>query len=117
MTRPEAKEAIVQAREEVTDADTAAETLSAAMELVRALYDRSLAVAIANTSAEEHPEFWRYVSMLDLPEMPEPLRNKFPHEPGHMALGCTIWQPPGSRMRRLQFRNAERRQSRARSTR
>ncbi|MBH22900.1 MAG: hypothetical protein CMH57_00300 [Myxococcales bacterium] len=114
MTRPEAKVAIGDARENLDDADSKQEEVSAALELVRALYDRSLALAISNKNANDHPDYWEYVSMLDLPEIPQVLRTRFPYKEGHIAPGFTIWEPPKSKMRRIQFRTAERRQRHAR---
>jgi hypothetical protein len=83
------------------------EDVDVSMDLVRALYDRSLGQSIDNDNALEHPQFTEYVSMLDLPEIGPTLRGRYPLESGQIAPGFTIWEPPGSKDRRMQFRKAQ----------
>ncbi len=106
MTRPEATEAIDTAQQRLEDALPEQDMAQTRMALIRAFYDRSLTLAIDNGNADKHPDFRSYASMLELPEMSQQLRHRFPHTPKHIPAGFTVWQPEGSRGRRFQERRA-----------
>ena len=111
MVRSEAEDIIENVRKEIKKVDDAQAESEAMMTLLRALYDRSLGMAIDNNNALDHPSFSDYASMLDLPLLNDSImRSRFPHNAGHIAPGFTIWEPNGSKERRMQFRQAQQRQ-------
>lgn len=111
MVRSEAEDIIYSVHDELKGVDDEQARSESLMSLLRALYDRSLGMAIDNNNALDHPSFTDYASMLDLPVLNDSLmRSRFPLNAGHIAPGFTIWEPSGSRERRMQFRQAQQRQ-------
>lgn len=108
MVRTEARELMQDARETLEDADSDKEKFDANIKLARALYDRSLGLSIDDRNHHDHPSFNEYVAMLDIPEFGAKIRERFPYEGGHIAPGYTLWEPPGSKERKIQFRMAKR---------
>ena len=108
MVRVEARETMDEVRDVIDDVETNADRFEANIKLGRAMYDRSLGLAIDNRNHEEHPTFNEYIAMLDVPEFGELLRERFPYNEGHIAPGFTVWEPPGSKDRKMQFRMSNR---------
>ncbi|MEL6182379.1 MAG: hypothetical protein AAFS10_25710 [Myxococcota bacterium] len=110
MPRPEAEDVIENVRKDLRKTDDTQERSEAILTMLRALFDRSLGMAIDNNNALDHPSFSDYASMLDLPVLNDSVvRNRFPLNSGHIAPGFTIWEPSGSKERRMQFRQSQQR--------
>ena len=110
MVRSEAEDVIDDASLQLKGEDDDNAHAELMIKLLRAFYDRSLGMAIDNNNALDHPPFQEYVAMLDLPILNESVvRGRFPLNEGHIAPGFTIWEPNGSKERRMQFRQAQQR--------
>ena len=104
MTLNQAREAIDASQESLTTASSEGEKLAFGMKLLRAFYDQSLGIAIADGCADAHPTFEAFATMVNLDVMPEAVRERHPYVPGHIAPGAAVWYPADSRNRRFQFR-------------
>lgn len=111
MTLPQWRKAINEAKTQQEEAETDAATFEADVALVQALFDRSLGAAIDGNNHRQHPEFREYACMLELSSLGDTFRTRFPHNPEQIAPGFTIWEPEGSKGRRMQFRAARRQQN------
>ena len=107
-TTVQARRAIVDAQEGLETAKSPDKEAAMATLLLRALYDQSLGIAIDEGHSESHPPFETFAAMIKHNNIPESVRDRFPHTPGHIAPGAAVWYPADSRNRRNQFRRHDR---------
>lgn len=70
-----------------------------ALQWYRARFDRSLDAAIENGYWQEHPTFPEYIRMLDLPRVPQKIRDQIesifsPYIPDEIKRRDDYWYPP-----------------------
>lgn len=106
MTRSQAQEAAEEARDALESCEEPDKRFELVMSLTRSLFDTSLGLAISEGYHKEHPSLDAFRGMLDIPEIDEAVRERFPYEADHIARGATAWYAKGSRSHRFQMKQA-----------